>query len=113
MGFKYRDTCYDTLAEAIQSEADQCGLTINNSSGYYWVGYCEVNGSNIQFLHNNTASSTFYTSALTYTPSYPSCTANSGGSTFSNADIIELSWLVVSVWVVAWGFRKMIEVFKK
>ena len=32
---------------------------------------------------------------------------------YTNSDIIEVSWLVVGVWVVAWGFKKMAEVIKK
>ena len=32
---------------------------------------------------------------------------------YTNSDIIEVSWLVVAVWVAAWGIKKMIEVIKK
>lgn len=113
MGYKYQNTCYETLAEATQAEADLCGLNIGGTTNASWVGFCEVSGTNIQFKYGAVGSSTFSTSTLPYTPLYATCNYDTSTNTFTNADVISMAWLVVSVWVIAWGFKKMIEVLRK
>ncbi len=117
MGYKFKDTCYETQADAMQTVADSCGPSIfstgstTNSSAYF----CKVNGSNIQFYFVSAGNSAPTKWVYELPMSFPSCTysAPSGTNKFTNQDVIDMSWLVVSVWVVAWGIRKMIEVIRR
>lgn len=116
MGFKYKDTCYDQQADALQAVVDDCGVKITPiSSTSASASWCKASGLNIQFYYvdKGGASPNAFTYALPVT--FPSCTYTPPSSTakFSNQDVIDMSWLVVSVWVVAWGIRKMIEVIRR
>lgn len=97
-----RGQCFNTTAEADNMYASYCGITSTDAS---YIIYCYPNEfGGINFVRENlsTGATIVQSSILTY----PNCEVQVGNTT-------ELAWLVVGVWVVAWGFRKMIEVLKR
>lgn len=111
MGYKYNNICFETQAEALQYVSDSCSVVLGGTTNASWVAYCKVNGSSINFLYGLLSTSGTNTSPFVYTPIFPACTFEAS-KVFSNADVVQLSWLVVGVWVVAWGIRKLIDIFK-
>lgn len=118
MGYKYQDVCYETQADALQAVADKCGIQFigggsSTNSGAFW---CKVSGSSIQMTLVTPGSNTPVSFNYLYPVTLGSCTYTAPSSStgkFTNQDVIDMSWLVVSVWVVAWGIRKMIEVIRR
>ncbi len=116
MGYKLKNVCYETQAQFLEAFAQDCPITVSTpstASGFY--SFCSVNGTNIEVKAFNWSSNQEIIPAVDhiFTPQSSSCDYSASTNTFTNADIIELSWLVVGVWVAAWGFKKMIEVLKK
>lgn len=116
MGYQYKSICYETETKFLEAYAQDCPINVGGTSTAAYYSFCSVNGTGIKiktFLwSNNTEISR--TVDHTFIPQSSSCDyTTTSSSTFTNADIIELSWLVVGVWVVAWGFKKMMEVLRK
>ena len=114
MGFKYKNVCYETNTQFLEAFSQDCGVVVGGTTTASYYSLCKVNGSTVEihaFSYSNNAEIN-PTPLHTITPQSSSCDYSTSG-TFSNADSTELSWLAVSVWVVAWGCRKMIEVLKK
>jgi hypothetical protein len=109
MGYLLKEKCYETKQEFINAVAQNC-LSGGSGSGALSTYFttCTANTDNVTvqayLLSNGTAQI-----AWTYTPQLISCDAQP----ITNADVVQLSWLVVSVWVVAWGIKKMMEVLRK
>lgn len=109
MGYKLHDQCYETLFDFHVAFAQECSkIGGQGTSAIFYTcvatpdyvtiqGYSAVNGSAYTPFNHN--------------PQQISCTYQAPKS-FTNADVVDLSWLVVGVWVVAWGIRKLIDTFK-
>ncbi len=109
MGYRFQNSCYETKQEFINAVSQGC-LNSSGSGGLSsYFTTCTANTDNVTvqaFLLTTGAPQT----AWTYTPPIISCDYI---APYSNADIYSLAWLVVGVWVTAWGFKKMIEVIRK
>lgn len=117
MGYKYKAECLETLQEFYDRYAEDCSnqvavgssLTItkciSTSTGVDVWAYKIDTGALVQSNSANIPHITPQTFSCNYTS--PSST------TITTADIVETSWLIVGVWVVAWAVRKMIDAFWK
>ena len=109
MGYRLQNQCYETKQDFMNALSQTCTAPSGAAglSSYFTV--CTANADDLTIqayaLSNGTPQTPFTITpqliAYDYTP--PS----------TNSDIIEISWLVVGVWVVAWGIKKMIEAIKK
>ena len=103
MGFLVQDKCHDTIQKANNSFISNCGIQTYDLYFYY----CEpptTQGQGVVFIRENV--STGVRNIQHTAMVYPSCEVEVSNTT-------QLAWLVVGVWVIAWGFRKMIEVLKR
>ena len=110
MGYQYKGYCYETqtdVANAFTAEniyPISAGLVFTNTSGFI--------GNNVNFtLQYKTGTTTAAaTNVGTLTKYFPSCTSIGPITTVTNmsvSDAIELSWLVVMVFVAAFSFKQM------
>lgn len=106
MGYLYKSKCLDTVLELHQHYAQDCNDAFTNLTQYYTV--CTADSSavtaNTYSLKDNLQYNTV--PVLIYPPQYSCDTAP------KIAEVAELSWLVVGVWVAAWGIKKLIEVVR-
>ncbi len=102
MGYLVQGRCLDTLSEADNFYASYCGFQADGS----FIYYCSVNssGGGINFVRETTSTGALL--VQTTAISHPSCDVQVNSTS-------DLAWLVAGVWVVAWGFRKMIEVMRR
>jgi hypothetical protein len=115
MGYQYQNFCLDTVDDLYQRFALDCTGKIISSTGSTSVGYiakCSpvATGVNVR-LYDLSTSSAVGTTTLVQ-PNQITCTASSS-SPITNADAVQTAWLVISVWVVAWGVRKLIDLLKR
>ena len=109
MGYRFQNQCYETKQDFMNALSQTCTAPSGAAglSSYFTV--CTANADNITVqafqLTNGTAQTAF-----TITPQLITCDFS---PPYTNSDVIQVSWLVVSVWVVAWGIKKMAEVIKK
>ena len=92
----------NALSQTCTAPSGAAGL-----SSYFTV--CTANTDNITVQAYALTNGTPQT-AFTITPQLITCDFS---PPYTNSDVIQVSWLVVSVWVVAWGIKKMAEVIKK
>ncbi len=92
----------NALSQTCTAPSGAAGL-----SSYFTV--CTANADNITVQAYSLTNGTPQT-AFTITPQLINCDFS---PPYTNADVIQVSWLVVGVWVVAWGIKKMSEVLKK
>ncbi|QOJ23595.1 MAG: hypothetical protein HRU78_07990 [Gammaproteobacteria bacterium] len=112
MGYRFQNQCYETKQEFLDALAQNCYVSASGSGGLgSFFTTCTSNSDNITVqsytLTNGTAQTPW-----TLTPQLIACTYQAP-KVFSNADVVELSWLVVGVWVAAWGIRKLSEMMDK
>lgn len=109
MGYRFQNQCYETKQDFLNALSQTCTAPSGAAglSSYFTV--CTANADNITVqaytLTNGTAQTAF-----TITPQLITCDFS---PPYTNADVIQVSWLVVGVWVVAWGIKKMSGVLKK
>ena len=94
----------NALSQTCTAPSGAAGL-----SSYFTV--CTANADNITVQAYSLTNGTPQT-AFIITPQLIACTYQAP-KVFSNADVVELSWLVVGVWVAAWGIRKLSEMLDK
>lgn len=103
MGFLVQNKCHETIQKANDSFISSCGFQSHD----LYVYYCEpptTQGNGVVFIREHISTGV---RNIQHTPmNYPSCEIEVNNTS-------ELAWLVVGVWVVAWGVRKMIEVLKR
>lgn len=106
MGYLYKDKCLDTVLALHQQYAQDCSDAFMNLTNYYSICTADATAVtvNTYSLKDNLQYNTV--PVLVYPPQYSCDTAP------KIAEVAELSWLVVGVWVAAWGIRKLIEVVK-
>lgn len=92
----------NALSQTCTAPSGAAGL-----SSYFTV--CTANADNITVQAYSLTNGTPQT-AFTITPQLIICDFS---PPYTNADVIQVSWLVVGVWVVAWGIKKMAEAIKK
>lgn len=109
MGYRFQDQCYETKQDFINILSQTCTAPSGSAglSSYFTV--CTANADNITVQAYSLTNGTAQT-AFTITPQLISCDFS---PPYTNSDVIQVAWLVVSVWVVAWGIRKMAEAFQK
>ena len=119
MGYQYKGQCLETLLEMQQRFAQDCsGLPLNAMTGTATtvplISVCTATAGAVSIKAYDVKNNNLFGIATIVTPPEYSCTYSaSASSTITNADAITTAWLVVSVWVVAWGVRKMMEVLRK
>lgn len=104
MGYLVQGKCHDTVSLANSHFISYCGVTNSTDTN---VGYCEpptTQGPGVVFVRENVATGVRVVQHTAIV--YPSCDVDVNSTT-------ELAWLVAGVWVLAWGFKKMIEVMKR
>lgn len=92
----------NALSQTCTAPSGAAGL-----SSYFTV--CTANADNITVQAYSLTNGTAQT-AFDITPQLINCDFS---TPYTNSDVIEVSWLVVGVWIAAWGIKKMIEVIKK
>lgn len=108
MGYRFKDQCFDTKQEFINAFAQSCGGTSGSGGLSSYFTICTANTDTVTVqaytLTNGTAQTPYAVTPQTINCDYV--------SPLTTSDMIELSWLVVGVWVTAWGFKKMMEVIR-
>jgi hypothetical protein len=111
MPFIYNNYCYPTLADAAAAESSGPPQAVNNGVSLT-LPYTPSTSTSVylNFRYKSFTSTTVNDSAILKT--YTSCAdigpmVNQSG--LSLADVIAVSWLVVGVWVVAWGIKQLIK----
>lgn len=114
MAFIYKSYCYPSLYDIgsiITSEAP-----VQTSSGYYWYSpIFSINTSDsIAFsqLYKTSSTTASQVSAGTHIRQFPYCIDSDIGpivnaTGLTTSDAIELSWLVIAVFVAAWSIKQM------
>lgn len=119
MGYQFKGQCLETLLEMHQRFAQDCsGVSFNAMTGSAstlpLISVCTASGTNVSVQAYDIKNNALFGTATILVPPQYSCTYSApSSSTITNADAITTAWLVVSVWVVAWGIRKMTEVLRK
>ena len=103
MGYLYKNLCLDTVDELHQTIAADCPVITSNGSSSL---KCTPTSTDI-LLTVDQIPTTGTLNQQTYVPEQIPC-----NSSPLIADVIELSWLVVAVWVTAWGFKKMSDALR-
>lgn len=102
MGFRYKTQCLDSLELLHDVIAADCP-TISTDGAYALA--CIPSSTYISITRTPLDGSTSDT--LQVTPVQIYC-----DKTGSINDITEIAWLVVLVWVTAWGFKKMADTIR-
>ena len=102
MGYRYKTQCLDSLELLHDVIAADCP-TISTDGAYSLA--CVPSSTYISITRTPLEGSTSDT--LQVTPVQIYC-----DKTGSINDIIEIAWLVVLVWVTAWGFKKMADTIR-
>ena len=109
MGYRFQNQCYETKQDFMNALSQTCTAPSGAAglSSYFTV--CTANADNITVQAYSLTNGTPQT-AFTIAPQLITCDFS---PPYTNADVIQVSWLVVGVWVVAWGIKKMSGVLKK
>lgn len=113
MGYRYKDVCYETKQQFHEAFAQDCSFHFYTiQSGIYSFGYCTADALQVNYLFKNDSNLNF--STRSFVPQSSTCdyTATQTNK-FTNADVVAMSWLIVSVWVAAWAIKKMMEAIKR
>lgn len=110
MGYKFHGQCYETLYDFHVAFAQECFKVAGSGLATNMLSCTADSGGYVVMQSYNIDQGTSGT-PWNYTPQQISCTYEPP-KVFSNADVVELSWLVVGVWVIAWGIKKLSEVMK-
>lgn len=111
MGYRFQDQCYETKQEFLDALAQSCYKAGGSGGLTSFYVTCTSNTDTITVQGYSLNAGTPQT-AWSYIPQSIACTYQPP-KVFSNADVVELSWLVVGVWVAAWGIRKLSEMMDK
>ena len=103
MGYRYKNLCLDTVDELHQSIAADCPVITGNGGSSL---KCTPTATDI-LLTVDQIPTTGITNQQTYVPEQIAC-----DSVPSIAEVSELAWLVVAVWVAAWGYKKMADALR-
>lgn len=95
MSFQYKNKCYATALELHSAVAADCPIVSGNMSGVT----CTPTASDVTVSAWLSGTNT----VQTITPVQIPCAIP------DLQPVSELAWLVVSVWVVAWGIRKVAQ----
>jgi hypothetical protein len=111
MPFIYNNYCYPSLADAAAAESSGPPQAVNNGVSLS-LPYTPNNATSVylNFRYKSFTSTTVNDSAMVKT--YNTCApigpmVNQSG--LSLVDVMTVSWLVVGVWVVAWGVKLFIK----
>jgi hypothetical protein len=110
MGYKFQDKCYETKFDMHFAFANECQASGSAALGSLYLS-CTADPAGHVIMQSYTVSNGNPGTAWNYYPQEVTCTYEPP-KVFSNADVVELSWLVVGVWVTAWGIKKLIETLK-
>lgn len=102
MGYRYKTQCLESVELLHDVIAADCPTVSND--GMYALA-CVPSSTTISITRTPLDGSTGNT--IQVTPIQIYC-----DNTSAINDITELSWLVVLVWVTAWGIKKMIDALK-
>ncbi|MBA3754955.1 MAG: hypothetical protein H0X02_01415 [Nitrosomonas sp.] len=103
MGYRYKNLCLDTVEQLHQVIAADCPIIASNGGSSI---KCTPTTTEI-LITVDQIPTTGVTNQQNYVPDLIAC-----DSAPAIADVIELSWLVVSVWVAAWAIKKMIDALR-
>lgn len=109
MGYKYLNQCFETKQEFLDYLAQGCFIHSGGTGGLssYFV-FCTSGADSLTIQPVQISNGSLLT-PYTYTPQLITCEPNN----LTNSDIYSLAWLVVGVWVVAFGIKKITEVLSK
>ena len=103
MGYRYKNFCLDTVEQLHEVIAADCPVITSDGSSSI---KCSPTSTDI-LMTVEPIPTTGLTSQQVYIPQQINCDTGP-----AIADAIELSWLVVGVWVAAWGFKKMADALR-
>ncbi len=110
MGYEFKGVCYETLYKFHIQFAQECYKASGSGLSAQFLS-CTATPDYVTLQTLTLANGTWST-PVNYNPQQIACTYQPP-KVFSNADVVELSWLVVGVWVAAWGIRKLSEMMDK
>jgi len=106
----YNNFCYSTLAEAAVAELSQPARAhatgISHAETYAVTTTANTVNITYRYKPFSTAAATVYVVPKTY----PTCTQVGYLTNFTGMnlpDVVKVSWLVVLVWAVAWGLKRV------
>lgn len=102
MGYRYKNYCLDTVSELHDVISSDCPSVTSDGAH---ILICTPSSNDITVSLTEIATGTTTTRA--YTPELIAC-----DTAPAIAEIVELSWLVIGVWVVAWTFKKMADAIR-
>ena len=103
MGYRHKNMCLDTAEQLYEVISADCPLITSDGSSSI---KCTPSATDI-LITVDSIPPTGTLRQQTFVPELISCE-----SAPAIADVIELSWLVVAVWVTAWGIKKMTDALK-
>ncbi|PTQ76465.1 hypothetical protein C8R26_11758 [Nitrosomonas oligotropha] len=103
MGYRHKNLCLDTVEQLNEVVSADCPLITSDGSSSI---KCTPSATDI-LITIDSIPTTGILKQQTYVPELISC-----DSAPAIADVIEVSWLVVAVWVTAWGIKKMADALK-
>lgn len=78
MGYRYKNTCYETNTQFLEAFAQDCGVVLVGTTTVSYYSYCKVNGSFVE-LHSYAFSNNaelYPTPLHTITPNHPPVTTH-------------------------------------
>lgn len=102
MGYRYKSLCLDTVEQLHEVIAADCPIVTSDGSHML---VCSPSLTEITMTLDTIPSGTPFTQV--YVPQQIPC-----DTAPAIAEVIELSWLVIGVWVAAWGFKKMSDALR-
>lgn len=103
MGYRYSNLCLDTVEQLHQVIAADCPVITSDGGSSI---KCTPSGTDILITVDHIPT-TGISNQQTYVPEQIIC-----DTAPAIADVVELAWLVVAVWVAAWGIKKMTDALK-
>lgn len=109
MGYKLHGACYETLLDMHIVYAQECSKVGGQGTGAVFY-YCTASETDVVIQGVVLSTGATYT-PYSHTPQQIACTYEAP-VTYTLSDMVELSWLIIGVWVVAWCARKVVDSLK-
>lgn len=102
MGYRYKNYCLDTVTEMHSVVASDCQtVTLDGTA----IVKCTPTSTDITVSIIDISTGTTVTRA--YVPEQIIC-----DTAPALADVAEIAWLVIGVWVTAWAFKKIADTIR-
>lgn len=104
MGYKFQGICYETLYDMHSAWSDYCHASGSGLGSYFMACKADSAAGSVEIKMLAVSSGVQNGSTWYFNPQQIACDYASN-PIFSNADIVEMSWMVVYALSVAFAFR--------